>query len=151
MLFGGLHGSRSNTLYALFWAAGIIHLWIRPLTKKFVLLGIGFLFVFMYLYGFYKSMGSDFVVAFQEGASAAELGESTGRTFEGLVLGDLARADVQAFIVYRLSLANLDYKLALGRTYVGTIAQLDSALALARPPTEQAQGRHGNAVWRRIV
>ena len=37
MLFGGLHGSRSNTLYALFWAAGIIHLWIRPLTKKFVL------------------------------------------------------------------------------------------------------------------
>ena len=57
MLFGGLHGSRSNTLYALFWAAGIIHLWIRPLTKKFVLLGIGFLFVFMYFYGFYKSMG----------------------------------------------------------------------------------------------
>ena len=141
MLFGGLHGSRSNTLYALFWAVGIIHLWVRPLAKKFVLVGIGFVFAFMYLYGFYKSMGSDFVVAFQEGASAAELGESTGRTFEGLVLGDLARADQQAFIVYRLSLANLDYKLALGRTYIGTIAQLvPRALWPDRPPNKRKEG-----------
>jgi hypothetical protein len=141
MLFGGLHGSRSNTLYALFWAAGIIHLWVRPLTKKFVLLGIGFLFVFMYLYGFYKSLGSDFVVELQEGASPAELGESTGRTFEGLVLGDLARADVQAFILYRLSLTNLDYKLALGRTYTGTIAQLvPRRLWPDRPPNKRKEG-----------
>jgi hypothetical protein len=141
MLFGGLHGSRSNTLYALFWAAGIIHLWVRPLTKKFVLLGIGFLFVFMYLYGFYKSMGRDFVAAFQEGASAAEVSESTGRTFESLVLGDLARSDAQAFILYRLSLANRDYNLALGRTYAGTIAQLvPRAVWPDRPPTKRKEG-----------
>ena len=141
MLFGGLHGSRSNTLYALFWAAGIIHLWIRPLTKKFVLLGIGFLFVFMYLYGFYKSMGRDFVVELQKGASTAELGESTGRTFEGLVLGDLARTDMQAFILYRLSLSNRDYKLALGRTYVGTVAQLiPRSLWPGRPPNKRKEG-----------
>src|SRR5690349_2828532 len=31
---GKLHRSRSNTRYALFWAAGIIHLWIRPLTGR---------------------------------------------------------------------------------------------------------------------
>ena len=142
MLFGGLHGSRSNTLYALFWAAGIIHLWVRPLDKKFVVVGIGFLFVFMYLYGFYKNMGSDFVVALQEGASPAELSESTGnRTFEGLVLGDLARADMQAFILYRLSLSNRDYKLALGRTYIGTVAQLiPRSLWPDRPPNKRKEG-----------
>jgi hypothetical protein len=141
MLFGGFHGSRSNTLYALFWAAGIIHLWIRPLSKKFVLVGIGFLFAFMYVYGFYKSLGSDVVAAFQEGATADEVADSTGRTFRGLVLGDLARADVQAFMVYRLSLPNLDYKLALGRTYTGTIAQLvPRALWPDRPPNKRKEG-----------
>jgi hypothetical protein len=141
MLFGGLHGSRSNTLYALFWAAGIIHLWLKPLAKKLVLFGIGFLFAFMYLYGFYKSLGSDFVVAFHEGANPAELGENTGRTFQGLVLGDLARADVQAFILYRLSLADLDYKLALGRTYIGTIAELvPHAVWPDRPPNKRKEG-----------
>ena len=141
MFFGGLHGSRSNTLYALFWAAGIIHLWLWRLTKKFVLVGIGFLLLFMYVYGFYKSMGGDFVLAFQEGASAAELGESTGRTFEGLVLGDLARSDVQAFILYRLSLPDRDYKLALGRTYLATVAQLiPRAVWPDRPPNTRKEG-----------
>jgi hypothetical protein len=141
MLFGGLHGSRSNTLYALFWAAGIIHFWVWPLRKRFVPLGIGFLVVFMYVYGFYKNMGSDLVVALEEGASATELTESTGRTFKVLVLGDFARADVQAFLVYRLSLPNLDYKLALGRTYIATIAQLvPRALWPERPPIKRKEG-----------
>ena len=57
------------------------------------------------------------------------------------MLGDLARADQQAFIVYRLSLANLDYKLALGRTYIGTIAQLvPRALWPDRPPNKRKEG-----------
>ena len=141
MLFGGLHGSRSNTLYALFWAAGIIHFWIRPLTKKFVLVGITFFFAFMYVYGFYKNMGGNLVAAFQEGASAAEVGENTGRTFEALVLGDLARSDVQAFILHRLFLPDRDYKLALGRTYAGTIAQLvPRSVWPGRPPTKLKEG-----------
>ncbi len=141
MFFGGLNGSRSNTLYALFWAAGIIHFWLRPLTRKFVVIGIGFLFLFMYFYGFYKNMGGDFVTALQEGASTAELSENTGRTFDTLLLGDLARADVQAFILYRLSLSDLDYKLALGRTYIGTIAQLiPRSVWPDRPPTKLKEG-----------
>jgi hypothetical protein len=141
MLFGGLIGSRAHTLYALFWAAGIIHFWIRPLTKKFVLVGIAFFFAFMYVYGFYKNMGGNLVAAFQEGASAAEVSESTGRTFEALVLGDLARSDVQAFTLYRLFLPDRDYKLALGRTYAGTIAQLvPRAVWLDRPPTKLKEG-----------
>ena len=141
MLFGGLVGSRSNTLYALFWAAGIIHFWIRPLTKKFVLVGIAFFFAFMYVYGFYKNLGADLVAAFQEGASTGEVSESTGRTFEALVLGDLARSDVQAFNLYRLFLPDRDYKLALGRTYAGTIAQLvPRSVWPGRPPTKLKEG-----------
>jgi hypothetical protein len=141
IFFGGLHGSRSNTLYALFWAAGIIHFCLRPMTKKFVLIGICFLFAYMYVYGFYKSMGRDFVTAFQEGTTAAELGEDTGRTLEGLVLGDFGRTDIQAFILYRLSLPDRDYHLALGRTYLSTLAQLiPRGVWPDRPPNTRKEG-----------
>ena len=59
MVFGGLRGSRSQTVWSLFWATGIIHLWIRPLSKRFIAAGVCFLVAFMYLYGFYKGLGHD--------------------------------------------------------------------------------------------
>lgn len=141
MLFGGLHGSRSNTIWALFWAAGIIHLWVRPLNRKFVCLGVCFLVAFMYLYGFYKSMGSNAVSALASDAKASELGESTGRTFTGLILGDLGRSDVQAFILYRLMRPNRDYQYAWGRTYVGALALfIPHAVWPNRPPSKIKEG-----------
>src|SRR5205814_3615915 len=66
IFFGGLRGSRSNTIWGLFWAAGIIHFWIRPITRRFVFAGLGFLVLFMYLYGFYKGLGRDTLEAFHE-------------------------------------------------------------------------------------
>jgi hypothetical protein len=141
MLFGGLRGSRSNTIWGLFWAAGIIHFWIRPLTRKFVFAGIGFLVIFMYLYGFYKSLGRDAWTAFQDGTQASELGEKTGRTFDALLLGDLGRSDVQAFLLYRLSKPDRDYQYAWGRTYLGSIALLvPRAFWPDRPPIKVREG-----------
>ena len=48
---------------------------------------------------------------YEEGA-LAEVGQKLDRTFEGMVLGDLARADVQAFLLYRLSRPDRDYAYA---------------------------------------
>jgi hypothetical protein len=124
MLFGGLRGSRSNTIWALFWAAGIIHFWIRGLNRRFVFVGIGFLVVFMYFYGFYKDLGRDAWTAFRAGAIPAETSRKTGRTFDVLLLGDLGRADVQAFLLYRLLRPNRDYQYAWGRTYLESSALL---------------------------
>lgn len=140
LLFGGLRGSRSNTIWGLFWAVGIIHLWIRPLSKRFIVAGLCALVAFMYLYGFYKGLGRDVLTVYEEGA-LAEAGERLDRTFEGLVLGDLARADVHAFLLYRLSRPDRDYAYAWGRTYVGTAALLiPRRIWPDRPPTKVQEG-----------
>lgn len=141
MLFGGLRGSRSNTIWALFWAAGIIHLWIRPLTKRFMFTGLIFMVVFMYFYGFYKNLGQEGLTALQQGAKLSELNEKTGRTFDNLLLGDLGRSDVQAFLLYRLSMPARDYQYAWGRTYLGAASILvPRALWPDRPPTKVKEG-----------
>ncbi len=141
MLFGGLHGSRSNTIWALFWAAGIIHFWIRPLPKKLVFLGLGFLLAFMYLYGFYKSLGAGAVEALTADRTGVEAGAETGRTFTGLLLGDLGRSDVHAFELYRLVRPDRDYQYALGRTYLATLALfIPRSVWPDRPPTKLKEG-----------
>ncbi|NJR59167.1 MAG: hypothetical protein HC769_10125 [Cyanobacteria bacterium CRU_2_1] len=43
LLFGGLRGSRSLTVWAVFWAVGIIHFWIRPISRKAIAIGLAFL------------------------------------------------------------------------------------------------------------
>jgi hypothetical protein len=140
LLFGGLRGSRSNTIWGVFWAVGIIHLWIRPVGRRFVVAGMCALLAFMYAYGFYKDLGRD-VVALYEGGALDEGGGRLDRTFESLVLGDLGRADVQAFLLYRLSQSDRDYVYAKGRTYLGTAALLvPRRLWPQRPPTKVQEG-----------
>lgn len=122
-LFGGLRGSRSNTIWSLFWAAGVIHFWLRPLPKRLIYAGLVFVGLFMYVYGFYKSGGSEAVLTALEDRSQLETIERRGRRgSETVILSDLARADVQAYILYRMF--HSDYELAWGRTYVGAAALL---------------------------
>src|SRR5207245_11253156 len=80
-------------------AAGIIHFWIRPITRRFVFAGLGFLVLFMYMYGFYKDLGGEALTAFEEGS----LNEKRGRSFQGMLPGALGSADVHAFLLHRLS------------------------------------------------
>ena len=124
LLFGGLRGSRSNTVWGIFWAVGIIHYGIRPVSKMVLFSMLPLLFAFMYLYGFYKSIGYEaFELMVQEGG-VTYLDERTGRDKEVVLLGDLSRADVQAYILFRTVDPHSDYQYALGRTYVGSAAKL---------------------------
>ena len=142
MLFGGLRGSRSNTVWAMFWAAGIVHYRIRPLSRRTATIGVGGLLVFMYLYGFYKN------VTFEEATRALngsedrqELEVRTGRTTEALLLADLARSDVQAFELYRLTSATDGYDYGWGRTYLGDISVLvPESVWPSRPQTKVVEG-----------
>jgi hypothetical protein len=137
MFFGGLRGSRSNTIWGLFWAAGIIHFWIRPITRRFVFAGLGFLVLFMYLYGFYKDLGGEALTAFEEGS----LNEKGGRSFQGMLLGDLGRADVHAFLLHQLWKPDSDYRYAWGRTYLGGLAILvPTSIWPDRPPNKTKEG-----------
>ena len=93
--------------------------------------GFGFLVLFMYLYGFYKDLGGEALTAFEEGS----LNEKSGRSFQGMLLGDLGRADVHAFLLHRLCKRDSDYRYAWGRTYLGSIALLvPASIWPDRPP-----------------
>lgn len=127
ILFGGLRGSRSNTIWGIFWAVGIIHLWVRPISKKLTLTGLIPLILFMYLYGFYKAYGNDVFQMYQQvGDSLLALEEQSNRTFEGVLLWDLGRADVQAYLLHHLEARNAphNYVYRYGETYLSSLALL---------------------------
>lgn len=142
IFFGGLRGSRSNTVWALFWAAGIIHFWIRPISKKEISLGLVLLVLFMYMYGFFKAAGLEGVGTALEGQEArASLTEKTGRSWQGLILQDLGRSDIQAFLLYRLMRHDTDYEYAWGRTYVAAVSILiPAAIWPERPENKSKEG-----------
>lgn len=141
LIFGGLRGSRSNTVWALFWGVGVIHLRVRPIPKRLIVAGIAFLLAFMYVYGFYKSVGRDALRAFEGDEMRAELVEETGRSFEAMLLADLGRSDIQAFILYRQTERDAGMRQARGRTYAGALALLvPRTLWPGRPPTKQKEG-----------
>lgn len=140
IFFGGLRGSRSHSVYNLFWVVGIIHLILRPIPRTTVVFGLLGIVLFMYLYGFYKEarlQGAREAVTRVEAWS--ELEALTGRSKEGMLLGDFGRVDVQAYVLYS-SVAG-DYRPAYGRTYVGTLALLiPSSLWPTRPPIKIKEG-----------
>lgn len=122
MLFGGLRGSRGNTLYAMIWAIGIIHFIMRPIPKRVMIAGFLFFLAFLYIYGFYKSAGVEVARIIRNPEAIRELEEETGRTMQRVLLNDLARSDIQAFILYRMSSPGSDYEYGFGRSYVGDIS-----------------------------
>jgi len=117
LLFGGLRGSRSNTVWALFWLVGAIHLWIRRVPRRLIVVGLVFLSCFMYVYGFYKQDGTQALELLQNPGQLAAAEEKSGRTVDAALLGDMARTDIQSYLLYRLwSVGNYDY--AYGATYL---------------------------------
>jgi hypothetical protein len=142
MLFGGLRGSRSTTIWALFWAVGIIHLWIRPMPRKLIYLGLIWLVLFMYVYGIFKEGGV-------EGLQARFLGVETSVDYEQahqkrglrqMLLGDLGRSDVHALLLQRMVHPRSDYQYAWGRTYVAAGLTLVPRQLIERPPTKELEG-----------
>jgi hypothetical protein len=124
MLFGGLRGQRTTTGWNLFWAVGIIHFWIRPVSVKTICTGAVLLLVFMYFYGLYKGAGIEAVQALESREAHDELVKKTSRSLDTVILGDFGRSDIHAFLLYRLATPGSDYEYALGRTYLAAVQML---------------------------
>jgi hypothetical protein len=142
IIFGGLRGERSDIIYALFWAVGIVHYCIRPVPKKIIFAGLGFLVAFMYVYSFYKFAGANGMRDFAESSHLrAAVEEHSHFSVAESALGDLGRADVQAFTLYRISHPDSDYSYALGRTYLGALGLIvPGPLWRDRPPSKVKEG-----------
>lgn len=115
---GGLAGSRSATVWVLFWMVGVIHYFWRPLSRKIVISGLIFLVFFMYVYGFYKHLGTRAWEVFQTGGVEA-LSAETGSTMRGMLIGDLSRANIQAYMAYVLIDKPYPYQYRYGKTLIG--------------------------------
>ena len=123
MYFGGLRGSRSETVELLFWVVGCVHLFVRPVPKRVICVGCLFLYGFMYFYAFYKAMGKDATEAYTASAEDREyLANKTGKTTKALLLGDFGRADLQAYILFRAVTDRKDLDYAKGRTYLAALS-----------------------------
>ena len=139
LVFGGLRGNRSGTVFGLFWTIGLIHMNLRRLTRTQLGVGVLCMFVFMNVYYFYKHAGREGIQALGDPSSRERLLSrkqiEDERKF--IVLHDFGRADIQALALHHVSDDNSDYRYAFGRTYLGGLASVvpRGHLAGARPAT----------------
>ena len=117
-LVAGFTGSRSATMWALFWAVGIMHFFWRPIPVKLVIISIVPLLLFLYLYGFYKYLGARSFDIFTGQASIESLEYKSKRSFAGVLIGDMGRSDMQAGILSVVIDPGQKYDLRHGRTYL---------------------------------
>lgn len=123
MYFGGLRGSRSNTIWAIFWIVSLIHIWIRPINLRIISLGTLLLILFMNIYSLYKMHGTDFYEIFVQSDERIEVLNDNNNGMETVLLQDFGRTDTQAYILYK-NLTNNDTPKAFGETYLGTVTLL---------------------------
>jgi hypothetical protein len=115
----GLRGSRSAMIFALVLVTIMAHYRLRRLSPGLVLLGFLAIGVGGYFYKFYKEAGSAGAkAALSGGEGHARLSRQTRVTPVGVLLGDLARANVQAFALFRYMEFGDRYKLRYGETYL---------------------------------
>lgn len=136
--FGGLKGSRNHYVWEVVWVAGLFAIWIRPPSKALIAGGGIFLMIFMMGYSYFKEYGSNIGDVIQNPSLAADSWRYGGRVFEGVVLGDFSRADVQAYELHKLSQAGNDYEPAMGMTYVAAFGQVVPKFLLAERPAAKA-------------
>jgi hypothetical protein len=141
LLFGGLRGSRSNTVFSVVYAVGIIHAMLRRLSWRFFAALAAGLVLFMYVYGFYKVSRSTFWAALSDPEARAGIAATTGRTIDAVLLGDMERSDIQAYLLFRIVRSGSDFQYAFGETYRDAIVSfIPSAISSYRPPGKLKYG-----------
>ncbi len=120
LVSGGLVGSRGATVWKMFWIVGIVHFFWRRFSIKEAMMGLIALVLFMNIYGFFKKLGTKGLEIFRTEGFAAAAHES-GITIRGILIGDLSRANVNAYMAYVLVEKPYPYRYRWGKTIVGDI------------------------------
>ena len=153
IFFGGLRGSRANYIWPMFWAVGIIHLWVRPIPRRLMGIGLGLVVLFMYVYGVYKHYGVEAAGALDGPESISEMASDAKRGMDATILGDLGRSDTQAYVLRELASdeGRGDFTYAWGRTYLGAAVLLvPSSVWPDRPAAKSREGTeilYGKGTW----
>jgi hypothetical protein len=136
MLFGGLRGSRSTTVWSLFWAVFLYSSVIKKIPLKVMVLGGFLLWSFMSVYSLFKFGGVDGLKGIFDSEIKAQIFES--RYIEDgdkLVLArDANRSDVQGYVLKSIFNGEIEY--SYGRSLVaGAISFVPSFIISNKPDT----------------
>ncbi len=123
IIFGGLAGSRSNIIWGLFWFAGMIHIFVKPFSKKQLTLALIFLMAFMAIYGVYKKHRSSFSEAITSSGISDNNYYNSTNPFVAILLTDFSRADIQSYEIFSQSVGAYS-NLRLGETYLNSINRI---------------------------
>lgn len=139
LFFYGLDTSRSTLVWGMVWVIGIIHLFWRQIRIKWILVAILPFLGFMYVYGFYKNVGTRVFEVFSGQTSLKALEVETGRTFHTMLIGDLGRSEIQASMLYTLHGMEQDYRYRLGSTYLTSVVPLIPRQIWPSKPTDSGK------------
>lgn len=123
-MVAGFTGSRASIMWALFWAAGIIHFFWRPIPVKLVIISFVPLMLFLYLYGFYKALGAKSFGIFTGEVSIKSLEYETRMTFARVLIGDMGRSNVQAILLSVVTDPRREYDFWYGKTYLTSVVSM---------------------------
>ncbi|WBB95462.1 MULTISPECIES: hypothetical protein [unclassified Solwaraspora] len=115
-LVGGLRGSRSAVLWPLVLGLVLVHLLVRPITRRTFVASAVAVVMFVYAYGLYKGAGVEVVDIAKGTRTVEEVSAETGRDLPTVLLADLGRADIQALLLNRQRVGVADW--SYGSTYV---------------------------------
>lgn len=148
----GLRGSRSATIFAVFQVACLIHYRWRRIPLGWILAGVTFLGIGGYYYKFFKALGTQGFQALASGEKRKALERKIKYSPMRGLLGDLSRAEIQAFEVYRLSEHPERYELRWGWTYAASVLTvIPRALWPEKPSGKQAAATDlqlGQGTWK---
>lgn len=120
-LLVGIRGSRTVILTGVVLIAITIHYRMRPFNLKLVIIGMFIVFVFLYLYGFYKHLGSRGWAAFYSSEAREDMSYELGGASMSTIFLVHNKSDVQAYELYRLVEHKGSFKPVRGMTYAMSI------------------------------
>lgn len=132
----GFRGSRTAVIYILFLGAALCHYRVRRIPLTWVLIALTALGTAGYYYAFYKRFGSAGLEAITRPEYREMLSQRAGITPVGVLLGDLSRAEIQTFLLFRLMERGYDYHLRLGRTYALAVLTIVPRAVWPAKPSE---------------
>ncbi|MFC1758729.1 hypothetical protein ACFL2H_08165 [Planctomycetota bacterium] len=97
-----------------------------------IVIGLMLLLAFMYAWGFYKAAGLSGLEALSSTDSRRQFETHSGRSLRLNLLGDLARSDIQSYILYRINMRNSNYQYAYGKTYISALQLMVPSSILPR-------------------
>lgn len=117
-LTAGFGGSRLRVMSPFIWAVGIIHYYWRDLTPRLLLLGMIPIVLFVFIYGLYKAGHERFVDIILGRATISQVAEATHETIPNVLVHDMSRTGIQAWMMHKWFTFRGDYDLRYGITYL---------------------------------